>query len=108
MRRGWARQGWVGEITRGALQTDRVRLRERDLNLMASTDWARARRFATWRERDIGIPGDAYQVEMRSRLFYVIDRDSRGISAGPFPSREEAQRKADQLNQTLGRSPRGR
>jgi hypothetical protein len=82
-----------------------VRSQAREGNLMASTDWTRARRAAT-RGREPGIPGDAYVVELRGHAYYVIDVDTRGISAGPFSSREEAQRRGDALNQSLGRSRR--
>jgi hypothetical protein len=55
-------------------------------------------------ERIPGIPGDAYLVEKRGHQFFVVNARNHGVFGGPFHTREEAQRVADDLNVTLGRS----
>jgi hypothetical protein len=53
-------------------------------------------------QRDVGIPGDKYRVELRGQhLYYVVDADTRGIMGGPYSNRDQAQRRADQLNLTV-------
>jgi hypothetical protein len=54
-------------------------------------------------KRKYGIGGDRFVTEVRGRQFFVLDADSGLVMGGPFPSREKAQEKADQLNANLGR-----
>jgi hypothetical protein len=44
-----------------------------------------------------------YQVEIRGNQYYVLNVQTRAISGGPFKTREEAQKRADELEK---RSPR--
>jgi hypothetical protein len=53
-------------------------------------------------DRQSGIPGDQFQVELRGHQYFVVDGRSRMTFGGPYPGRIVAQRKADALNQSLG------
>jgi hypothetical protein len=54
-------------------------------------------------ERQRGIPGDRFQVELRaSHQYFVVDARSGMTYGGPFRDRETAQEKADGLNRNLG------
>lgn len=57
-------------------------------------------------EREVGIAHDKYQVDLRGAAYYVIDVATGAIRGGPWylregstKPREQAQHRADMLNQ---------
>jgi hypothetical protein len=64
----------------------------------------RQRAKAKKEEKRYGIPGERYVVELRGQhLYYVVDARNGGIMGGPYSNRDQAQRRADQLNLTVTR-----
>jgi hypothetical protein len=53
--------------------------------------------------RSIGIPGDVYRVQLKGNQYFVLNADSRVTVAGPYKSRDAAQRRADELERIKGR-----
>jgi hypothetical protein len=59
-------------------------------------------------DREAGIPADRYVAERRGAYYFVIDRATGGITAGPYGDRDRAQREADRWNvNTWQRGRRG-
>jgi hypothetical protein len=55
------------------------------------------------KDREVGIPGDLYRVEIKGRWYYVVNSKTRVIMAGPFDTRAQAQEVADQRERIAGR-----
>jgi hypothetical protein len=53
-------------------------------------------------DRQSGIPGDQFQVELRGHQYFVVDSRSGMTFGGPYADQIVAQQKADALNQSLG------
>jgi hypothetical protein len=52
-------------------------------------------------ERQHGIPGDRYVVELRGRQYFVVDAITSMTAGGPYIDRNTAQLRADQLNRAV-------
>src|SRR5262249_28393704 len=51
--------------------------------------------------RKVGIPGETYRVELKGNAYYVANAATRVSVAGPYKTREAAQRRSDELERTV-------
>jgi hypothetical protein len=62
-----------------------------------------AQKAAKSKGRTVGIPGDVFRVQLKGNQYFVINADTRMTVAGPYKSRDAAQRRSDDLERTKGR-----
>jgi hypothetical protein len=60
-----------------------------------------AKKATKTKGRTVGIPGDIYRTEIRGNQYFVVNASTRVTVAGPFRTREAAQRRADELERTV-------
>jgi hypothetical protein len=53
--------------------------------------------------RTVGIPGDVFRVQLKGNQYFVVNADTRLTVAGPYKTRDQAQKRADELERTRGR-----
>jgi hypothetical protein len=62
-----------------------------------------AKKDTKTRGRTVGIPGDVYRTEIRGSQYFVVNATTRVTVAGPYKTREAAQKRSDELERTRGR-----